>query len=89
MHIFLKYISHQIGQYSAMGPAVVYKHISPVFKVSNICHLVAFSQLYNFTSVFFSNSLDHYPFHQGLGFANIFAQSFVGLYYNMVIISLP
>merc|ERR1712088_406704 len=42
-----------IGQYSAMGPAVVYKHISPVFK--------------------------------GLGFANIFAQSFVGLYYNMII----
>ena len=24
-------------------------------------------------------------YHQGLGFANIFAQSFVGLYYNMVL----
>ena len=27
--------SDQIGQYSAMGPAVVYRHISPVFKVVN------------------------------------------------------
>lgn len=42
-----------IGQYSAMGPAIAYSHLSPLFK--------------------------------GLGFANIFAHSFIAVYYNVII----
>jgi len=42
-----------IGQYSAMGPVIIYGQMSPMFK--------------------------------GLGIANFVAQSFVGLYYNMII----
>ena len=34
-YLLLLILIDQIGQYSAMGPAVVYKHISPVFKVFN------------------------------------------------------
>ena len=34
-YLLLFILIDQIGQYSAMGPAVVYKHISPVFKVFN------------------------------------------------------